>query len=161
MHQKLRIVLSIIIILIGSLKAVWAQKPVKPALPAAAKNKKPLVKSSLGSATGIVKLSADEIRQLITMPLKITDIKNVEFEISSYQLAYKRMEISEDEETGKSFAQSNVVANRFTTTPLPAVWQKNIINGIHKGEELYFFDIIVFDKKGLRFFAPDLKIEVQ
>ena len=139
---------------------MWSQNPFKSAKPAAAKIKKPVVKSYLGSATGAVKMSADEVRQLIELPLKITDVKNVEFVISSYQLAYKRKEFSEDEE-GKSVAQTNVVANRFTITPLPAVWQKNIINGIHKGEELYFFDIIVFDKKGLRFFAPDLKIEVQ
>jgi hypothetical protein len=43
----------------------------------------------------------------------------------------------------------------------PPVWQKNIADGLHTGEELYFFDIIVFDKQGRRFFAPEIKIAIQ
>ena len=42
-----------------------------------------------------------------------------------------------------------------------AFWQKNIIEGLHKGEEIYFFDIIAIDKQGRRFFAPELKIKIQ
>ncbi|MEO7536662.1 MAG: hypothetical protein ABIU30_22595, partial [Ferruginibacter sp.] len=103
----------------------------------------------------------EEAKQVITLPLKIVDDKNLGYNISSYQFAYKRIGITEDEETGKTSPQSDIAAERFTTTPLPEVWQKNIVEGLHKGEELYFFDIIVFDKQGRRFFAPELKITIQ
>ena len=132
---------------------VLAQKPAKPdSQPAGSKVKKPFAKTSLGKATGTIALTAEEAGQLVSLPIKIVDEKNVEYQISSYQLAYKRI--------GKTSVQSDVAAQRFTTTPLPEVWQKNIVDGLHKGEELYFFDIIVFDKQGRRFFAPELKISI-
>ena len=141
--------------------ATSAQKPVKTTPPARTNNKKPAVNSTLGTATGTINLPADVAKQLLGLRLKVADDKNVEYVISSYQFAYKRMGITEDEATGKTSPQSDIAANRFTTTPLPDVWQKNIIEGLHKGEELYFFDIIVFDKQGRRFFAPELKIIIQ
>lgn len=138
-----------------------AQKPAKPAASPAGQQKKPMVKTWLGKITGSISLNAVEASQALTLPLKITDDKNVDYVISSYQFVYKRIGVKEDEETGKTMEQSDIAANRFTTTPLPAVWQKNITVGLHQGEELYFFDIIVFDKQGRRFFAPELKIAIQ
>lgn len=138
-----------------------AQKPLKKELPAAAKYKKPMVKSWLGKVNGTVTLSADAAKQLVTLPLTVTDDKNINYVISSYQFAYKRIGITEDEVTGKASPQTDMAADRFTVNPLPPVWQKNIIEGLHSGEELYFFDIIVFDKQGRRFFAPELKITIQ
>ena len=140
---------------------MFAQKPAKPVTPPTGNVKKPQVKTYIGKITGTISMNADEARQVVTLPLKVTDDKNVGYVISSYQFAYKRIGITEDEETGKTAVQSDLAAERFTTTPLPAVWQKNIIEGLHKGEELYFFDIIVFDKQGRLFFAPEIKITIQ
>ncbi|MEO5892890.1 MAG: hypothetical protein ABIQ31_21750 [Ferruginibacter sp.] len=140
---------------------LFAQKPAKTQPPAAASYKKPLVKSWLGKINGNATLNATEAITLVGLPLKITDDKNIEYVISSYQFLYKRIGVTEDEVTGKTSPQSDITANNFTTTPLPAVWQKNIVEGLHQGEELYFFDIIVFDKQGHRFFAPELKITIQ
>ena len=106
-------------------------------------------------------MSADAAKQHISLPLTITDDKNVNYVISSYQFAYKRIGVTEDEVSGKASPQTDMAADRFTVSPLPPVWQKNIIEGLHSGEELYFFDIIVFDKQGRRFFAPELKITIQ
>lgn len=161
MHQKFYLITSLfaLVLLLGN--TVLAQKPGKrDSQPAVSKAKKPFANTYLGKATGTIALSAEEAGQLVTLSLKIVDEKNVEYKISSYQLAYKRIGVTEDEETGKTSVQSDVAAQRFTTTPLPPVWQKNIIDGLHKGEELYFFDIIVFDKQGRRFFAPELKISI-
>jgi hypothetical protein len=161
MQKKFYLFFSVIAPVLLSGTAMLAQKPGKPADPPAAQHKRPLVKSSLGKVTGNTTLGAAEAGQLITLPLKITDDKNIDYLISSYQFVYKRIGVTEDEETGKTAEQSDITAERFTTTPLPPVWQKNIIEGLHKGEELYFFDIIVFDKQGRRFFAPELKITIQ
>ncbi|MEJ7588315.1 MAG: hypothetical protein WKI04_12210 [Ferruginibacter sp.] len=138
-----------------------AQKPVKTSAPPASKPKKPLVKSWLGTFTGTGTLDATEAGKLITLPLKITDINKVDYAISSYQLVYTRIGVTENEETGKTSPQTDIAASRFTVTPLPPVWQTTISEGLHTGEELYFFDIIVFDKQGRRFFAPELKIMIK
>ena len=139
-----------------------AQQPKKPARAPIVKFKPPSVKSFLGKFTGVAgTCSASEGTQVATLPLKITDDKNNSYPVYSYQFAYKRIGITEDEETGKTSPQSDIAADRFTTTPLPPIWQKNITDGLHSGEELYFFDIIVFDKQGRRFFAPEIQITIR
>ena len=144
---------------------VMAQKPVKPAKPVSAiltKNKMPVVKTFLGKFYGITNdCSAEMAKQVLTLPLKIIDNKDVEYKLSSYQFSYKRIGVTEDEETGKVSPQTDIAADRFTVTPLPEIWQSNIKESLHKGEELFFFDVIVFDKKGKLFFAPELKIIIQ
>lgn len=161
MQKKFYLFLPVIALLLLSSTALLAQKPGKTVIPPAANYKKPLVKTWLGKITGNTTMDAEEAKLAISFPLKITDDKNVNYVMSSYQFSYKRIGVTEDEETGKAKAESDIAADRFTITPLPAVWQKNIIEGLHKGEELYFFDIIVFDKQGRRFFAPELKITIQ
>lgn len=127
-----------------------------------AKFKPPVVKTYLGKISGIVSMgNVEEIKNLILQPIKVVDEKEVSYNINSYQFVYKRIGITEDEESGKTSPQSDIVSNHFTTTPLPVIWQKNIIEGLHKGEEIYFFDIIAIDKQGRRFFAPELKIKIQ
>jgi len=125
------------------------------------KFKPPVVKSYLGKYTGVTSCSPEEGKQAILQPLKIADDKNADFRISSYQFAYKRLGVTEDETTGAVTPARDMVAQRFTETPLPEIWKSNITEQLHKGEELYFFDIIVYDKQGRLFFAPELKISIQ
>lgn len=160
MKVKLYLFLCALLCIFWSGSNVLAQKPVKTTLPPAATYKKPLVKTFLGKVSGITTLPADEARKLITLPLKIVDDKNIVYTLSSYQFAYKRLGVTEDEQTGKILPQSDIAADRFTKTPLPEVWLTNIIHRLHKGEELYFFDVIVIDNKDHRFFAPELKITI-
>ncbi len=161
-----RITVFIILFAFGLLPAiVMAQKPGKPAKPVTGpvvKNKLPVVKTFLGKFTGIKNdCSAEQAKQMTTLPLKIIDDKDVEYKLSSYQFSYKRIGVTEDEETGKVTPQTDIAADRFTVTPLPEIWQSNIKESLHKGEELFFFDVIVFDKQGKLFFAPELKIIIQ
>lgn len=137
-----------------------AQKKLPAATPAAA-TQKPNVQTYLGTATGSLTLSAEEAGKLIALPLKIIDNKNVIYPISSYRFAYQRIGVTEDEVTGKVSPQRNITSERFTSTPLPMVWQNNIRDGLHKDEELYFFDIIAISNAGIRFFAPELKITIR
>ncbi len=161
MHKKIYLIIPAFTLLLLSTVIVLAQKPDKSAIPPGAKFKRPMVKSYLGKVNGKVTINPEEGRQLITQPIKILDDKNIVYTISSYQFVYKRIGVTEDEETGKASPQSDIASDRFTTTPLPDIWQKNIVEGLHSGEELYFFDIIVFDKQGRRFFAPEIKITIQ
>lgn len=141
---------------------VVAQAPAKPAAKPIVKYKPPVVQCLLGNASGSTAIAGvEEGKNLISLPLKIVDSKNVNYTLSSYQFAYKRTGITEDEATGKTSPENDMVSSQFSVTPLPALWQTNITESLHKGETLYFFDIIVFDKQGRRFFAPELKITIQ
>ncbi len=161
MYKKIYLVAPLFCLLLLNADNIAGQNPVKPAAPNAAKYKKPLVKSFISDVSGTASLNAAIAGELISQPIYVIDDKKVNYTISSYQFVYKRIGVSEDEESGKAIPQSDIAADRFTTTPLPDVWQKNIKEGLHKGEELYFFDIIVFDKQGHRFFAPEIKITIQ
>ena len=140
--------------------AATAQQAKKPAS-AFVKFKPPVVKSYLGKYSGAPKCSPEEGKLAIQQSLKIADDKNYNYAIASYQFAYKRLGVTEDEATGAVTPARDMVAQRFTETPLPDIWKNNITEQLHKGEELYFFDIIVYDKQGRRFFAPELKITIQ
>ena len=142
---------------------VMAQQPgKKPVVTPIPKFKPPVVKTYLGKYEGGKAIcTAEEGRQIIVQPLKVADDKNNSYVISSYQFAYKRLGVTEDEETGKTSPAKDMVAQRFTETPLPEIWKTNITEQLHAGEELYFFDIIARDKQGRLFFAPELKIGIQ
>ena len=137
-------------------------KPTKSVTATTVKSKLPVVKTFLVKFTGIANnITAEQAKQLITQPLSITDDKNVAYKLSSYQFSYKRIGVTEDEETGKVSPQTDIAADRFIVTPLPEIWQSNVKEFLHTGEELFFFDVIVFDKQGKLFFAPELKIIIQ
>ena len=142
--------------------ATIAQTTKKPVDKPVVKFKPPPVHSYLGTQTGKTALTTSaEGKNIISLPLKVTDDKNMGYTIASYQFAYTRVGITEDEATGKTSPEKDLVAGHFNVTPLPAIWQSNITENLHSGESLYFFDIIVIDKQGRRFFAPDLKITIQ
>ena len=147
--------------------SVSAQVKPKPAAPkpAATAIKKfipPKVKTYLAKFTGTDAVChAEEGKQVITLPLRIVDAQNNSYAVSSYQVAYKRLAVKEDETTGTVTPTTDLVAQRFTETPITGIWKTSIMEQLQKGEELFFFDIIVSDGKGHRFFAPDLKLTIQ
>lgn len=144
-----------------SLQSFAQQPEKKPAFTPVAKFKPPVVKSYLDKYSGTVTMTAEEGKKIIVGELRIEDAKKNTYKISSYQLAYKRQGVTEDEQTGETKPASDMVAQRFTETPLPEIWKSNITEQLHKGEELYFFDIIAYDKQNRLFFAPELKIIIQ
>jgi len=125
------------------------------------KFKPPLVTSFLGVNKNGATVTVDEAAQLIALPLKITDEKGNVYPIDSYQFLYRKKGGIQDEQTGKVTVTFTVESDRFTSTPLPKIWIDNLNNGFQKDEQLYFFDIVVKDKEGRRFFAPELKIMIQ
>lgn len=141
---------------------VFAQRTHKTTGNTIIKFKPPAVKVYLGNLTGKAALTAAMPgKTLITLPLKIVDDKNLNYPLVSYQFAYYRVGITEDEETGKTSPAKDMVSDHFNISPLPAIWQSNITETLHTGESLYFFDIIVMDKLGRRFFAPELKVTIE
>ena len=125
------------------------------------KFKPPVVKSYLGNNTNGDTVTKEEASQLILLPLRITDNKKNTYQIDSYHFLYKRKGIIQDDETGKKESTFTTGADVFRTTPLSKIWIDNIKDGFQKGEEIYFFDIVVKDKSDRKFFAPDLKIAIE
>jgi hypothetical protein len=152
----------LLILLCTSPVLSFAQQSVKkPVITKVAKFKPPVVKTSLGINANGASVTSEEANQLITLPLKVTDAKNNPYSIDSYQFLYKRKTVVENEESGRKQVTFTTIADVFKTTPLPKIWIDNTQNGFQKDEELYFFDIVVKDKSGRKFFAPDLKLTIK
>lgn len=125
------------------------------------KFKPPVVKTYLGVNQNGAHVTVEEGNQLVGLPLKIVDDKNNPYPIDSYQFLYKQKSTILNDETGKQETTFTQVADRFDSTPIPKVWIANIAGRLQPDEQLYFFDIVVKDKEGRRFFAPELKIIIK
>ena len=125
------------------------------------KFKPPAVKTFLGINQNGAQVTPDEGNQLVGLPLKIVDDKNNVYPISTYSFLYREKGYIVDDETGKNEVTFNNVADRFDKTPLPKVWVDNIRGRLQADEQLYFFDIVVKDKEGREFYAPELKITIK
>ena len=134
---------------------------VKPAETKIAKFKPPVVKTFLGVNQNGASVTADEATQLLAIPLKITDEKNNNYAIDSYQFLYRKKSYIQDETTGKVVPTFTITSSRFTATPLPEIWVDNVKTNLKTDEQLYFFDIVVKDKQGRKFFAPEIKITIK
>jgi hypothetical protein len=125
--------------------------------------KPPVVKTFIGGQfTGdSTMMPVEQAKIVIGLPLTVRDKNNNIYTITHYEFTYKRVGVTEDEETGTVSPETDIVGNEFTTTPLPEIWIKTINDSLHKNEELHFFDIIVKDNKGHVFYAPDIRFIMQ
>jgi hypothetical protein len=144
-----------------SISALFSFAQTKPAIIKVEKFKPPVVKTFLGVNQNGASVTADEAAQLISLPLKITDDKNNAYDVDSYQFLYRKKSFIQDEQSGKAIPTFTISASRFDSTPLPKIWIDNLKSGLQKDEQLYYFDIVVKDKKGRRFFAPEIKITIK
>ena len=145
-------------LLIGSANLFGQNKEIITKEP---KFKPPVVKTFLGVNENGAQVTVDEGVQLAGLPLKITDAAKNQYTIDSYQFLYRQKSYILNDETGKKEQVFTISADRFDSTPLPKVWVDNIRRRLQKDEQLYFFDIVVKDKQGRKFFAPELKITIQ
>ncbi len=157
--QKLFLFLFMIITV--SFTANAQKKPAAKPGSTVQKFKPPKLQTTLSTYQGPASISVEQAVNIIGLPLKIYDDKKNEYAISSYQFVYRKVGVTEDENTGKVTPVSSMSADRFRTTPLPDVWVKTIKNQLKSGEELYFVDIIVKDTQGHVMYAPELKISIQ
>jgi hypothetical protein len=119
------------------------------------------VKTYLGVNQNGAEVTLDEGTQLVGLPLKITDEKNNQYPVVSYQFLYRQKSYILNDETGKKEKVFTISADRFKETPLPKLWVDIIRQRLQPEEQLYFFDIVVRDKEGREFFAPEIKITIK
>jgi hypothetical protein len=125
------------------------------------KFKPPVVKTYLGVNQNGAEVTLDEGTQLVGLSLKITDEKNNQYPVVSYQFLYRQKSYILNDETGEKEKVFTISADRFQETPLPKLWVENIRQRLQPEEQLYFFDIVVKDKEGREFFAPEIKITIK
>ncbi len=129
--------------------------------PVPVKFKPPKLYTQIGSFRDSVTLNMGEAESIIGQSLKIFDDKKGVYSISSYQFLYRKTGVTENEETGKVTPTSNIISQRFKTTPLPQSWIDKIREDIKPGEELFFFDVIAKDAQGRVMYAPNFRVMVR
>lgn len=120
--------------------------------------KPPIVNVYLGGHPNGDSISKETAKILLPLPLLIIDSKKTEYNVDNYQFLYRKKSYIPNSKTGKEEAAFTISAGVFKETPLPKIWIDNVGFNLLKGEEFYFFDIIVKDKQGNRFLAPDYKL---
>lgn len=148
--------LSIIILLFslgtyGQQTTIPVKTPFKP----------PVVKTYIGIRSGNDTVHLEEATQLVKLPLVVKDEKGSVYKLVNYRLLYKKKGYVENLQTGKPELHYTTVASRFDDSPLPKVWSDNIQLTLKSGEELFFFEILVSDANGRKFYAPDIKLIIR
>lgn len=146
--------LSCIVLLMVSLSVSAQTKPV-------AKFKPPKLFTQIATFRDSVPVTVADAENLLNKPLKVFDGNKGVYTISSYIFIYKRLGVTEDEQTGKVSPTTNIVANTFTSTPLPQIWIDQVRDQVKAGDELHFVDVIAKDAKGQVMYAPNLKLIVR
>lgn len=92
----------------------------------------------------------------------VIDDKKIRYNISRFIIVYRSKDKYEDEKTGELKTRINPISTTVRNAAyLPDIWQKSLYEQIKKEDELLITDIIVRDKKGNFFTAPDIKIRIQ
>ena len=146
-------------ILLLSAGSVFAQPK-----PDTAKTKtiKPVITSYMGPYSGGKALSGD-IKKLMSLnpPVKVKDAKGVEYKVISYEITWKKKELSDDIRTGKPKTVYYMVGADVKNNMLPESWRTEISAGIKAGEEIGISSILYNDpKKKMNYRAPDILITV-
>ncbi len=147
---------KLLLVPIVALFSMQAGAQTKPAT----KFKPPKLYTQLGSYRDSVSVSVAEAEQLVGGTLKIFDDKRTVYSISSYQLAYRKIGVTEDEQTGKVTPTYTLVANLFKSTPLPPIWIQQLREQLKPGDELWFFDVVAKDAQGRVMYSSNLKFKV-
>jgi hypothetical protein len=124
-----------------------------------------LTPPKLQSFWGITKggeLPLEMVLTLIDSAVWVNDDKKVRYSVSRFILLFRSKDRFEDEESGEVKSRFNSSSVQIKNTSLlPENWRKNLYENLKKDDELLIADIIVRDKKGEYYKAPDIKIIVR
>lgn len=139
----------------GSVTPASAQQKPAPTL------KPPPLQAFWGTTNGGT-LPLEFVLGVIDSTVWVIDDKKVRYNISRFILVYRSKDKYEDEKTGEIKSRFNVNSTSVRNSALlPELWRKNLYETIKKEDELMIADIIVRDKKGNYFSAPDVKIIIK
>jgi hypothetical protein len=91
----------------------------------------------------------------------VIDDKKARYHISRFIVVHRSKDKYEDEKTGEIKSKYNSTATNVRNSGyLPKIWQKNLYEIIKKEDEIIITDIIVKDRFGYYYSAPEIKIKV-
>lgn len=155
MKHPFRIACLIQVLLIGFVLTTSAQQKPAPTLTP------PPLKSFWGTTNG-GDLPLEFVLGVIDSAVWVIDDKKVHYTISRFILVHRSKDKYEDEKTGEIKTRFNPNSTSVKNAAvLPEIWRKNLYEIIKKEDELIIADIIVRDKKGNYFAAPDIKIVIK
>lgn len=136
--------------------AATAQEKPKPTT-----LKPPPLQSFWGKTKG-GDLPLEIVLTTIDSAIWVIDDKKNRYHISRFIVVHRSKDKYEDEKTGEIKSRYNSSADNVSNSPfLSALWQKNLYEIIKKEDEILITDIIVKDKWGYYYTAPDISIKVK
>ena len=124
---------------------------------------KPKIVPSLGPWIDGSKAFAADVKKLLALnpQLSLKDEKGFPYKVLSYELTWKKKDISDDIRTGKQKTVFYYVGGTIEGNLVPDSWKEEISNFIQKGEELSFNTILYFDpKRKVTVKAPSLVVTI-
>jgi hypothetical protein len=113
-------------------------------------------------SNGSKAFATDIKRLLLTKPnIKLKDSKGTIYVVTSFELLWKKKDITDDIRTGKRKTVYQYAGGNVKGNALPDEWQKEINSFLQKGEEITFDKILyqdVVNKKTYK--APPLTITI-
>lgn len=144
-----------VVLLLSSAVVTNAQQKPAPTL------KPPVLNSFWGTTKG-GNLPLEFVLGVLDSSVWVIDDKKIRYNISHFIVVYRSKDKYEDEKTGELKTRINPISTTIRNEAyLPEVWQKSLYEQIKKEDELLITDIIVRDKKGNFFTAPEIRIRIQ
>ncbi|XVJ65470.1 MAG: hypothetical protein HEQ40_04640 [Lacibacter sp.] len=101
------------------------------------------------------------VLNMIDSTIWVIDGSKMKLSISRFMLVYRSRDRFEDEQTGEIKTRYNNTSVNIKNAGVPEEkWRKMLYENLKAGDEIWFTDIIVKDKRGNFFKAPDLKVVV-
>lgn len=145
---------AVLLVLLLSVQSKAQDKP-KPTL------KPPPLQSFWGKTKG-GDLPLEMVLGTIDSAVWVIDDKKVRYHISRFYVVHRSKDKYEDEKTGEVKSRFNSTATDVKNSGyLPQLWQKNLYEIIKKDDEIIITDIIVKDRFGYYYTAPEIKIVVK
>ena len=106
-------------------------------------------------------LPIEMVLNIVDSAVWVIDVKKTKYTISRFIILYKSKDRYEDEQSGEIKTRFNTNSVQVRNSPLlTEQWRKYLYENIKAGDELIITDLIVRDKQGNFFRAPDVKIVV-
>lgn len=123
--------------------------------------KAPILHTSLNGFSDSASIPYQDIRNFIDMPLVVMDSARKKYLVSSFQVIYRRLGVTENEKTKKVMPAYTFSSERFSGNQLSALWQRIIREESKPTESIRFFDVIVKDENNRLMFAGDLLLKLR
>jgi hypothetical protein len=155
MKSPLKYLFPLLVLIISSATQSVAQQKPAPTL------KPPPLQSFWGTTNG-GDLPLEFVLGVLDSAVWVMDDKKIRYSISRFIIVYRSKDKYEDEKTGEIKTRFNPNSTSVKNSALlPELWRKNLYETIKKEDELIIADVIVRDKKGNYFSAPDVKIIIK